>query len=500
MLLQFGAAIHALRLTRLTGARLAWGMVATAIGLMAIRRLVTLGQIVVGSEPPPTDLFAESIALGISVLMFVGLLRVGPAFAALRDSRDRIEAAQQLAASRADEFSRLNIALTHEMEERAQAEAIATGHSETLTRSLALLKNQGHLDDFLASILDVLVGQLGGVGGALWICDPNTGVIERHLQARNVRSAWTDSETSSAEPAFFDDRWDETRVWTANTGEQWLPTTYAHYLDQVGVVRLVRVPMIAGDEAIGWFTIFFDHAADPEELHQISLAEALVRQASLAVLLCRLGREAEESAVFRERNRLAREIHDTLAQGFAGVLVQLMAAEAVCPDLPEQARKHLDRIRDLSQQSLEEARRSVWALRPLLLEGRNLVESLEAFACSVARDRTEEVFVEAVGDVQQIPPASQAELFRIVQEAINNALRHARASTIQTRLSVEEGEVQLDVSDDGTGINESLHSRDASGFGLIGMRDRVERLGGALEVESVKDAGTTISARIPLSA
>jgi signal transduction histidine kinase len=197
--------------------------------------------------------------------------------------------------------------------------------------------------------------------------------------------------------------------------------------------------------------------------------------------------QAREAGVLDERQRLAREIHDTLAQGLAGIITQLQAAEQTGD------RTHVDKAARLARESLTEARRSVRALRPEPLEDNRLVDAVAELAQGWSRESGVPVTVSSEGQPRPVTPDREVALFRVAQEALANVAKHARASRVGVTLSYLDDQVVLDVRDDGSGL---AGDRDG-GFGLTVMRQRMDGVGGSLAVESEPGAGTAISASVP---
>jgi len=200
---------------------------------------------------------------------------------------------------------------------------------------------------------------------------------------------------------------------------------------------------------------------------------------------------------------MAREIHDTLAQGLTGIVTQLEAAQQTASDTERERR--IDNAKRLARDSLADARRSVQALRPQALENSRLPEAL---AEEVARwSATSGVAgeVETTGEARALHPEVEVTLLRVAQEALANVAKHAGASRAGVTLSYMEDVVSLDVRDDGVGFSAPSPSSGStasrgpagSGFGLIAMRQRVGRLAGQLEIESEPGAGTAVSASLP---
>jgi signal transduction histidine kinase len=204
--------------------------------------------------------------------------------------------------------------------------------------------------------------------------------------------------------------------------------------------------------------------------------------------------QAREAGILDERARMAREIHDTLAQGLTGIVTQLQAAEQGADD-PVRWRRHITAAMRLAREGLAEARRSVHALRPELLETGRLSEALADIAERWSGLNGIQAQVTTTGTVRPVQPEAEFALLRAAQEALANVARHARATRVGLTLSYMENEVALDVRDDGVGFDPSLPEHD--GFGLVAMRQRIEGLAGTLQVESEPGNGTAISACVP---
>ncbi|MFC1400268.1 MULTISPECIES: sensor histidine kinase [Streptacidiphilus] len=249
---------------------------------------------------------------------------------------------------------------------------------------------------------------------------------------------------------------------------------------------------------------------------QESMAENAGLHAQLLV-------QAREAGIVEERQRLAGEIHDTLAQGLTGIITQLEAARRARHDEPEWNR-HLDLADSLARANLTEARRSVRALRPEQLERATLPEAIEALARSWSEQSAIAAEVETTGIPAPMGTDVEAALFRVAQEALANVGKHARATQVHLTLSYLDDMLLLDVADDGVGFTpadetapageagrsadeggpsgaeagSSGDSHRSGGYGLPGMRRRLERLSGNLNVESTPGYGTTVNAAVPV--
>ncbi|HEV7647492.1 MAG TPA: sensor histidine kinase [Actinophytocola sp.] len=206
--------------------------------------------------------------------------------------------------------------------------------------------------------------------------------------------------------------------------------------------------------------------------------------------------QAREAGVLDERQRMAREIHDTLAQGLAGIVTQLQAAE----QRPEHAARHIANAAALARDSLTEARRNVHAVAPAELEEARLPDAIGEVARQWASVNNVPAVLTTTGDARPMHPDVEVTLLRAAQEALTNVAKHANASRVGLTLSYMEDLVTLDVRDDGVGFEPNVKRANGSvngGFGLTGMRQRVQRLAGRLEIESEPGAGTAVSATVP---
>jgi signal transduction histidine kinase len=203
-----------------------------------------------------------------------------------------------------------------------------------------------------------------------------------------------------------------------------------------------------------------------------------------------------KAGVLEERQRLAREIHDTLAQGFAGIAVHLERAEQLDPLAGSAAKPHLDLAKSVAREGLEDARRMLAALRPEILTQRALPEALSRVCQEWTRRTGITANFSITGAASPMHPDIELTILRSVQEALTNVGRHAGARTVAVTLSYMEDVLVLDVQDDGRGFVPALAV--GGGYGLAGMRERAERLAGGFSLESVPGEGTTISLTLPV--
>jgi signal transduction histidine kinase len=247
--------------------------------------------------------------------------------------------------------------------------------------------------------------------------------------------------------------------------------------------------------ALGLFVAMTQAIHEQSEERRRLLAELEATRGELA--------ESERRAgVLAERHRLAREIHDTLAQGFASIVTLYEAARAEVASRPEVALGRLEEIGRTARASLTEARRVVSALRPEALEDATLAGALDGLARDFSAETGIAARIMVDGEPRELEPDAEATLLRIAQETLANVRKHARASRVALTLTYLDDATRLDLRDDGVGFepDSADHARNgwrAGGFGLTSMRERLESQGGTLTIESAPGAGTTIAATLP---
>jgi signal transduction histidine kinase len=239
--------------------------------------------------------------------------------------------------------------------------------------------------------------------------------------------------------------------------------------------------------------IFISALIDQSRARQ-ALADEL-RQAQADLL-----RVEREAGTLAERQRLAREIHDTLAQDFTSVIMHLSAAELHAGQDASAARDQVRQALRTARQGLDEARRIVWALRPEALERSSLAESIEQLAARWSAESGVPARTAVTGAPRPVRPEIEAAVLRAAQEALHNVRKHARARRVDLTLSYMSDLIALDVADDGVGFEPSAAPPEVQGgYGLKAMRERVEALGGALSVESGPGKGTALAVSLPLT-
>jgi two-component system, NarL family, sensor kinase len=253
------------------------------------------------------------------------------------------------------------------------------------------------------------------------------------------------------------------------------------------------IPLYAGDRPIGVINLAtrgWRRLTKPE----LDLLTTIADQVGVAIERARFSEQSVEVARADERSRMAREIHDTLAQGLTAVALQIEAGLSHISGTHE-ARRPLNRALDVARSSLDEARRSLRALSPSSLENGSLAEALAALSRGFTSDSGVRVRAD-IADVGALPADVETELFRIASEALTNIRKHAKAREASLELNVVKRRLQLKVSDSGAGFRPRTARR--LGFGLVGIEERARRIGGRAAIRSTPGRGTTILVTVPL--
>lgn len=267
--------------------------------------------------------------------------------------------------------------------------------------------------------------------------------------------------------------------------------------DSNGLRYHASIPLYAHGKKLGVMNVASTdwRELSPEDLRLLYTIGDLL---SIAIERARLFDKSAESGAVEERNRLAREIHDTLAQGLAGITLQLETADVLLESgqEPKKINAAIQQALKLARANLEEARRSVLDLRAAPLEGHTLAQALKALAQEAAAQDDLDVDFELVGGERPLPVRIEAGLYRIAQEALANVVQHAAAQHVTLSLTILPDQAALVVKDDGHGFDPERTRRDR--FGLIGLNERARLLGGTLQLHSSPGAGTRIEISVPL--
>ena len=267
-------------------------------------------------------------------------------------------------------------------------------------------------------------------------------------------------------------------------------------MDSSGGLRYhASVPLYHHDKRVGVLNVV---SADWRELSDddLRLLNTVGGLLSIAIERAQLFDRSLELGAVEERNRLAREIHDTLAQGLAAITLQLETADALMDAGATGAHTALQKALTLARANLEEARRSVLDLRAAPLERKTFCEALEELVARYAEEWNLHVETEMIGAERPLPVRVEAGLYRMAQEALTNIARHARAKCVIVQLTNHPDRVELIIDDDGQGFDPDTLPKGR--FGLVGLNERARLLGGSLHISSQPGEGTTLKITIPL--
>jgi len=432
------------------------------------RRVIEAGEPIQFEEAVPS---ADGKRLYVSV-KFLLRDRTGNPYAVCGIATDITES------KRAEE---MQAALARERETFALQRAAELGRAnEALRECLDALASVRELDDFLGQVMAAITGQLEAASSTLRVRDLEQNTLRLDLVFKNGRvmtpdeakfpQTWRSLSLVKQRAATFLDQ--PTTVVRILDPHSPLPEALRFYLLGLGVKTLLIIPLTLGGQANGQLSFRFteERDFDPEELE---IARALAIQASLAIHLTRLATTARQSAVLEERNQLAAEIHDALAQSFTGISMQLGVAGEQLAAKQGNPLRQVQRANEIAKFGLAEARRSILSLRSSAIEESGLTTTLQRLVehsnvagrlrCNFRSDNIPE---------ESLPPRIQHELLRFAQEAISNAVRHAKPTVVSVTLRWEPPNLILKVKDNGSGISGASLEK-SEGFGLRNMRTRV---------------------------
>jgi signal transduction histidine kinase len=383
------------------------------------------------------------------------------------------------------------------------SEQVARGQVEALTYSLDVLATAPAPDKFLGQMLGTIGRLLGAQSVILWLLDESDDSLVLRAWAQGTKFAKADPEhpfiknplSWKEDPGLRELFFSGAPIACEDVEhDPYTSKDLRDYLKSGGTKKFLRIPTLVGGRVKGFIGIRHGDRP-PYRPEEIELAQALAHQAMLAIQLNEFAEQSRQSAVLEERNRMARDIHDTLAQGFTGVIVQLEAAEdAMACCRRKEANKHLWRAGELARSSLNEARRSVHALRPQALQRDNFWDALKGIVKTTTAGTNLHTRFELRGKLRHLSPIWQENLLHIGQEALTNALKYARPHNFETRLIFNSKELRLELRDDGDGFRpKDQHD----GLGLAGMRERAEQMGGTLKITTARGKGTTIAVTVP---
>jgi len=409
------------------------------------------------------------------------------------------ETPDHLAAS--TDVDALRAALAAERGERRRAQCLATIQSDAVQLALDLLVREPDIDGFFGTFIKTLTQECESHACAVWLIDDDQqgahtwmAYLEDHLftsDSPDWQSLALPSPTMAAHLFAFREGWGETVEYAGDDAR--LPETVRDFNRGMDIHSVAVAPLVLATRTLGWVALSNGRTSMCEGEWRVALLEAVARQATLALHQSqqadRSRREERRKAILEERNRLARDIHDVLAQGFAAILMQLQAAQRESDTAPPAIASKLETAVELARSHMIEARRSVSALRPIIGEGEDLGVAFKRLT-DMARRTSEVPIALEIDDLPRYGAAIEREIVGIAQEALTNAVRHSKARQITVRAeSVRSVGFRLSVADDGRGIPREQRS---SGFGMTSMQERANRIGASLTVVTAPRLGTEV--------
>ena len=403
----------------------------------------------------------------------------------------------------ARDVNALRAALTRETLERRRAEALAKIQTNVVKYAVDLLVREPDVDGFFRALLKTLAEEGESHKVTVWLIDEDQkgcDVWMAHIDGEvfTVSSAeWKTTEfprqTFGRHLFSYEPGWHQTVEYGAD--DERMPANVRDFVRREGLSETLVAPLLISDKTLGWLTLCSRETRDCSEGQwwRIALIEAIARQAALALHHSRIVElkrvEERRKAILEERNRLARDIHDNLAQGFAAILMQLQGAQREACTLPPSVARSIETAVDLARTHLTEARRSVGALRPNVDTPEDVSRAIKRLAELGQRTTTVPIDVQ-LDELPRFGDGVEREIIGIVQEALTNAVKHSLARRITIKAStVNSLGLRLSVADDGRGIP---RERPTSGFGLTSMQERAERIGASLTIVTAPRSGTEI--------
>jgi signal transduction histidine kinase len=257
------------------------------------------------------------------------------------------------------------------------------------------------------------------------------------------------------------------------------------------------VPILAPGEVLG--ALYLTDKEDAAEFTQEDegLIEMLAAHAAIAIENARLYERGRELSVIEERNRLARDLHDSVVQKLFGIALASQSAATLFDRDAQAARAQVERLQELTQDAIQELRSLIFQLRPADVESDGLAAALAKHVGVLRKAHPQEIALDVAGE-PRLRPGIDEEVFRIAQEALHNALKHAAAARLRVRLDEGGSRLRLTVEDDGVGFDPASPAHRSRRLGLTSMEERARALGGALTIDSTPGTGTTIALEVPL--
>jgi signal transduction histidine kinase len=395
----------------------------------------------------------------------------------------------------------LRAALLRESAERRRAECRAAIQTEVVTLALDLLVREPDVQGFFGALAKTMVESGENHACGVWLIDDDGDRCDLWLaymadrlytpKSADWQTLSLPRESMAAHLFAYTPGWTQTVEYQSTDAR--LPEAVRAFNLGAGVHSVIVAPLLLGTRNLGWVAISTFPTPGCDGWWRVALLEAIARQATLALHHSRLADlsrvEERRKAILEERNRIARDIHDSLAQGFAAILMQLQAAQRQSCVVPGTISSSIETAIDLARTHLTEARRSVGTLRPNVGDGEDIATALKRLADMGQRTTNMPIDL-VVDEIPRFGDGVEREIIGIAQEALTNAVRHSRARRITIRATTAQSVgLRLSVADDGRGI---ARERATAGFGMTSMQERAERIGASLTIVTAPRSGTEV--------
>jgi signal transduction histidine kinase len=403
------------------------------------------------------------------------------------------------------DLAEAGLALGREHEKRNVLEDVLHAQNQVLVRTLnSMIAKESEPAQFLEQLLNAISHELEAHSCSVWSLDPTSGLatLEKTVYNGNSLTGLSQLKHPLAgrqgriKSRLFAKAVREGPVYIADVSRtSLLEPDIRRWMSFQKVTSLLCVPLRFGKKVIGALNIRgLNGGILTSKSHMVYALSNLV---TLAITLTRMLEQEEQSIRLKERSRLAAEIHDSLSQNLSAAVIQLEAAEGALGADPAKTRHHLGLAKEIVRTGKEDLRRSVWALRPLALEGHNLPEALHHLVSYLNIGTPLRAEFVSQGKLRVLSADLDSNLLRIAQEAVTNAIRHAHATKVKITLANLRRKIVLTIEDDGQGFK-TRQAEFKHGSGLVNMRERAAGIGALFSIRGGGKSGTQIKVTLPI--
>lgn len=377
--------------------------------------------------------------------------------------------------------------------------------SNILSKALSKIGFEHDTDALICEILIAITKALNASSSTFWQYDKLTGILDLQITCLNINGNFEiikDAPDADIPMSFPVKTYRTTRkiyfegnpfIQTIDLDDPDL-SDHGEWLHSLGVKAVLQLPVMFLKDFVGWIPVHSCESEYPWTEKEIKLATEMAEELAIGIRIKELAEQARYTAVLKERANFAREIHDTLAQGLMGIILQVEAAEEFYEKDEKRFKQHFDEVRKLARHSLQEARKSISTLRTPEVMGDNLITMIRKFVINNYDEIP--VYVESDDFFPNLLSEAKYEVYRIINEALSNAVRHARATEIKV-IFTSDSHVSIQIVDNGQGMPRI--SEKQPNYGLEIMQERAQKIGANVKISSQQGVGTTVEIIIPAS-